>query len=272
MSVVAVSLLGAKVYADTAADIEQFYPVGSYAIYDNASGDYPVITAVGSMPGTFGGHVYTGWSVFAQDATGSLDLFVSASTLTTLTHNASATLSVGDALNAAGQWSPFHKIPELAFVTTPASNNYVTTISTGNALPTPPVFTISQLNQGNINDPTIPLNQAGYYLEIDNVKITSAIGRTDLPSYTTSIPDESFTITDATGSMIMFDWTTSYSAATLLAGTPIGDAYTYNLRGFLSVNPGGPMEFTAFQVPEPSTVALVASGLLGLLTLRRRRS
>ena len=274
----------AKVYADDAVDIEQFYPVGSYAQYDDASGDYPIITAIGSQPGTFGGHTYTGWSVFAQDATGSLNLFISAATLTTLTGNANATLSVGDKINVAGQCSSFHQIPEITFSTNPASNNYLQIVSSGNPLPTPPVFSISQLNQGNVINPTIPFNQAGYFLEVPLFYISSpSNGLTTLPGYTTVISNETFTMTDNTGSMTFFDWTSSFSSAAHLAdawfppnlvGTPIGPYYLYEMYGFVSVNPGGPAEFTPLLnlvIPEPSPVVLVASGLLGLLALRRRK-
>jgi len=272
--VAAVALIGTKVLADDATDIESFYGGNAYAQYDNTSGAYPIITAVGSMPTNIGGHSYTGWSVFAQDLTGSLDLFISSSTLTTLTANTSAALHVGDAVNVAGQWSPYHQIPEMAFITAPASNNYFNTVSTGNTLPTPPVFTVSQITSvgsalSNHQD------KAGFYLEIQNVQITGSNGFTALPGWTNGIAQETFTVTDNTGSMTMFDWTTSYSGATLLSNTPIGVANTYNAFGFLSYNTGGPLEFTPLQlvaVPEPSSVLLVGAGLAGLMALRRRRS
>ena len=270
----AVVLVGANAFGDTASSIEGgFYPIGSYAQWDNSSGDYPVITAVGSMPGTFGGHIYTSWSVFAEDSTGSLDLFAASTTLTTLTANAGATLNVGDQLNVAGQWGPFHQIPELSFVTTPASNNYFQTISTGNAVGPRPVRTVSQLNALG-SAPSNDLTVAGFYMEVDNVTILSpSNGFTVLPGFTNGIAQETYTMTDNTGSMTMFDWTTSYSSCTLLAGTPIGPSVQYNVKGFVSYNTGGPLEFTPFSmvaVPEPSTIALVgAAGLL--LALRRRR-
>ena len=73
--------------ADDASDIESFYPTGSPVTYDNTSGDYPIITAIGSMPRVIGGHTYTGWAIFAQDSTASLEFFFSfsAATLTNLT-------------------------------------------------------------------------------------------------------------------------------------------------------------------------------------------
>lgn len=56
----AVALVGTKVLADDASDIEQFYTTGQVVTYDNTSGDYPVITAIPSYPGVTGGHTYTG--------------------------------------------------------------------------------------------------------------------------------------------------------------------------------------------------------------------
>jgi len=277
---VAVALVGTKVLADDATDIQSFYTTGSYATYDNTSGAYPIITAVGSMPTNIGGHVYTGWSVFAQDLTGSLDLFISASTLSNLNAHGNATstsMNVGDALNVAGQWSPYHQIPEMAFNPTfigSPSNNFFNTVSTGNTVPTAPIFTVSQIaavGSALSNHQDI----AGFYLEIQNVVITGSNGFTALPGWTNGIAQETFTVTDNTGSMTMFDWTTSYSGATLLSNTPIGVANSYNAFGFVSYNTGGPLEFTPLSlvaVPEPSTVLLVGAGLAGLLALRRRRS
>jgi len=280
---VAAALVGTRVLADDAADIEQFYQsFSSFVTYDNTAGydanGYPAVTAVGSHPIVLGGHTYTGWSVFVQDQTGSLDLFTSASTLTTGTANASAALHVGDGLSIGAQWGPFHQIPEISLVSTPASNNFVTTESTGNALPTKPIFNVSQLAATG-TAPSNSLNIAGYYLELDNVTITGSNGLTSLPGYVTntapSIAQETFTITDNTGSMTMFDWTTSYSAADQLQGKAIGAGNTYNAYGFVSYNPGGPLEFTPLAlvaVPEPSSILLVGVGMAGLLALRRRRS
>jgi hypothetical protein len=274
-------LVGSRVLADDATDIEQFYPGNAYVQYDDTAdpGTFPVITAVGSMPITLGGHAYTSWSVFVQDETGSLDIFTTASVLTTLTANAGATLNAGDALNIAGQWGPFHQIPEISLVSTPASNNFITTVSTGNTLPTKPVFTVSQLAATG-SAPSNALNIAGFYLEVDNVTISSpSNGLSALPGYVANvaptIAQETYTITDNSGSMTMFDWVTSYSAADQLAGTPINGGQVYNAYGFVSYNTGGPLEFTPLAlvaVPEPSTVLLTVTGLLGLLALRRRHS
>ncbi len=279
----AVALVGTRVLASDASDIEQFFGTGAYVQYDNASGDYPVITAVGSMPTVLGGKTYTSWSVFAEDSTGSLDLFTTVAVLSNLNANGNATstnMNVGDKLNVAGQWSPYHQIPEMAFnsafIGTP-SNNYFNTVSTGNAIAPRPVFTVSQIAATG-SAPSNFLNIAGYYLEIDNVTITTSNGLTSLPGYVggvaPTIAQETYTMTDNTGSMTMFDWVTSYSGADMLAGTPIGAGNVYNMKGFVSYNTGGPLEFTPLSleaVPEPSSVALVGLGVAGLVALRRRR-
>jgi PEP-CTERM motif-containing protein len=281
----AVALVGVKAYADDASDIEQFYPNNSYVTWDNTAGPgpgttdpsgYPVITAIGSQPGTFGGHTYTGWSVLAQDNSGSMDLFISQASLTNTVIGGPSTLATGEGVSVAGQWGPFHQIPEVAFSAVAASNNYFHVVSSGNGTPALPVFTVSQLSFGNVVNPTLTTNIAGYYLQINDVTISSpSNGLTALPGYTTVISNETFTVTDNTGSMTMFDWVTSYSSAEMLTGTAIGVSNQYNIEGFVSVNTGGPAEFTplALQaVPEPSTVMLVGAGLFGLLAIRRRRS
>jgi hypothetical protein len=272
----AIALVGARVYADDASDIEGFYPDNAYVAYDDMSGDYPVVTAILSQPGVFGGHTYTGWSVLAQDQTGSLDLFISQRSLTTMTHNASASIAVGDALNVAGQWSPFHQIPELSFSSVPASNNYFTIVSHGNPRPTPPVFTVSQLNVNNISN---HIEFAGYFLQIQNAILSGSTGsfQSTFPNYAqANIASESYTITDQTGSMTMFDWVRSYSVAGALGGiaVPYGPI---DALGFVSYNPGGSAEVTLlpdFLIPEPSSFALVGMGMgsLAALVIRRHRS
>lgn len=274
---------GTTVLADTASDIEQFYLPGSYIQYDNLSGDYPVVTAIASQPGTTAGHLYTSWAVLAQDATGSLDLFITQSALTNLPGYAGYnSIAVGDKINIAGQWSPYHQIPEIAFSTVVASNNYFSKISSGNALPTPPSFTTSQLN---VNNQSNHIEFAGTFIEIQNATISGSTGsfQSTFPDFSqANIASESYTITDNTGSMTMFDWVTSNSGAGALAGSQVPTAAylasigsNVNIFGFVSYNTGGPAEFTMlseqFVVPEPSTIALVGMGLVGLFVARRNR-
>jgi len=280
--VAAVALVGTRVLADDAQDIESFYPTGSPVTYDNTSGDYPIITAIGSMPGVIGGHTYTGWAIFAQDATGSLELFSTASTLTNLTgsgagtaYTASSAPTVGDMVNASGGYSPYDGIPEMTFTTAVASNQFVHQISTGNTVPTPPVFTIPQLEAGTGNGAGVLTNSAiaGTVLTIQGVTISGSTGvwvNTFPLEAQANTVNESYTITDSGGNHLeMFDWTTSYSAAGARGGTPVPTG-PVNMTGFFdSFNEFVPLSIVS--VPEPSTVMLVGTGLLGLLTLRRRR-
>jgi hypothetical protein len=279
IAVCAVALIGGRAYADDAIDIEGYTP-SQYSLYDNTFGyPYPQVTALASQPMTVpGGHVYTGWSILAQDQSGSLDLFLTAATLTTLTHNASATVSVNDQINTAGAFSPYHQIPELAYATIASSNHFYQTISTGNTPLATPVFTINQVNVA-----TLPQNAAGYYLEIQNVAISGGGAMsTFFPTY--GAGNVSYTITDATGSMVMYDWVTSYSWCGALGGTAVPPT-NVNLYGFVTVYGFGATAAPEFvpimaTIPEPSTVTLLGagtimllgSGLLGLLRIRRHRS
>lgn len=269
----AVVLTGVRTYADDAFDIFSYAPT-TYLQYDNtagldSAGGYPVITAIASMPSTYGGHFFNGWTAMAQDQTGSLVLFISPSTLTNITHNSSQTLAVGMGINVAGTYQPYHQISEVGFYTTAASGHYFHVTSTGNALPAAPIWTVS-----HVNTATLPQDAVGYYMEIENATISGSTGTYSsvFPGYLSNIAAESYTITDSTGSMTMFDWTTSYSVCSALGGTavPTGPVDVY---GFISYNTGGPAEFTPLLiVPEPSTIVLAGLGLAGLLAIRRRRS
>jgi len=287
----AVALIGARVYADDAEDIESFYAVGAGVQYDNTAGldanGYPILTWIGSQPGFYGGHTFTGWSVFVEDQTGSLELFTSQSVLTNMTgtpSNSSATppygtptgtLTAGMGLNAQGNWSPYDGIPEVTFNTVHASNDYLAVTSTGNAIPASPVFTIPQLEAGTANGSGVLTNPAiaGQIIELDNVTISGSTG-----SFISTFPletqantvAESYTITDGGGNHLeMFDWTTSYSVDAAMGGSPVPTGPVTMYGFFDSFNEFVPLEI----VPEPSTFMLAGVGLIGgLLAIRRRRS
>ncbi len=277
----AVVLSGVRVYADDAYDIETGYSVNQYAQYDNTAGydpsHYPMISVIGSSPSTIDGYSYYNYAALAQDHTGSLDLYISATTLTTLTANANASLAVGDGINAAGQWNPYHQIPEFTFVTTPASNNYLNVTSTGNvALDAgvgPKVVTVSQ---GDVGSLTAGLQ--GYYLEIQNATISG--NDTNSPGYfpTPNQGNWTYTLTDSSGSMTLYDWVTSYSDCGAMGSNlvPTGPVNVYGMVSVYGYGATASPEFIPFAisgvVPEPSAFLLAGMGLLGLLALWRRRS
>jgi hypothetical protein len=288
----AVVLSGVRAYADDAADIMGGLP-NTYSQYDNEydtgydPNGYPVVTDLASQPGVYGGHTFTGWSILAADQSGSLDLFLSQASLTNM-HGGVTSVGVGYGLNVAGQNSPYHSEAELGFVTTAASNNYfyITSQDTAGNLasvgPTP-VFVVSNLNYvaAVTNSSGLVAGVSGQYIELENVTFSGSTGgfMSTFPNYAqANLLSESYTITDGTGSMELFDYVTSYSTAAALGGTavPTGPVDVY---GFMSVFPssglpgGGLPEFTATSiVPEPSAFVLAGMGLLGLLAIRRRRS
>jgi hypothetical protein len=304
-----VALVGARAMAADAYQVEQTTPINNtvtvqYDGYNTASATpegydpngYPVVTVVASQPGLYGGHTYTSWAGFVADSTGSVDLFVSATTLAGLTTTpssetaapagtATTTLAAGDGINTVGQWDPFDGIAELAYSTTPSKGNFLAVTSTGNALPATPVVTIPYLTTttGNgVNLGTNPGNFPGItaqYLQIDNVTITAGNGSTVNPFSTVwptyaqvttplgSSADETYTITDSSNNSIeLFDWVTSYSTDGAMAGNPVPTG-PVNISGFYdSFNEFVPLSITA--VPEPASLGLLAVG--GLALLRRR--
>jgi len=150
--VAAVALSAVRVYADNASDIEQYYGPG-YGIgyspvpdtmvdWDNTgNAGYPVVNAIGSRPGVYGGHTFTYWVVMAQDSTGSMDLDVTTSSLNALatingtTHGPALTsFALGDQITANMAWVPYHQIPELNVYTNAADGAFVTKLSSGNPM------------------------------------------------------------------------------------------------------------------------------------------
>jgi len=300
LGVSVVALVGARAMAEDAAQVEQTTPTNNTVTvqYDgyNTVGDivegydpngYPVITDVASQPGLYGGHTYTSWAAFAADSTGSLDLFVSATTLAALPGTPSSetaappgakatTLAAGDGINTVGQWDPFDGIAELAYSTTVSKGNFLAVTSTGNALPATPVVTIPYLTTTTTNG-TNTINYPGItaqLLQINDVTITAGNGTT-VNSFSTVFPTyaqattatETYTITDSSNNSIeLFDWVTSYSTDGAMGGTPVPTG-PVNIDGFYdSFNEFVPLAITA--VPEPASVGLLMVG--GVMLLKRR--
>ncbi len=251
-----------------ASDALQIFgmPSGTAVTYDNASGAYPIVTAILSRQGAVSGaHTYTTTSFLAKDSTGSLDIFGLNETLFGYSPQ------VGDGIFAQGTNSPFHQIPEVGSL----QNIYPTSI--GNVVPTTLVATIPQLNVT-----TLPQSIAGHLIELDNVTISGGGSFSSIfPTYAGG--NVSYTITDGSGNnMIFYDWVTSYSTAAAFGGqaVPTGPV---DLIGFDSVFPGTgtpptgiAAEFTAIAinvVPEPTTLSLCgAGGLLALMFRLRRKA
>jgi hypothetical protein len=249
----AVLASGTGAMASTIASLEA-QPSGTAGLTaDNASGAFPVITAILSKPGTVNGLTYTNWAFLLNDGTGSVEVFGKLPTGSTYTP------TVGDAISATGTYSPFNQIPELASLTA------ITQQSTGHVAPLPAHVSIPDVN---VNP--LPLTRGGYLLEIDNVTITNTTSSTTFGSSTLTLG-----ITDGTNSMTMFYWPTSYSVAnSSLSGMtiPTGPVDIIGIADVFGTNPGVPefVPMTIAAAPEPASLGLLAVGGLALIARRRK--
>jgi hypothetical protein len=89
-------------FASTIAQIETQSSGTLVALDSN-----PVITVIGSAPGSADGYTYTNYAIIAADATGAIDLFGH------LPAGDTYIPTVGDEITAAGTYSPFDSIPEI---------------------------------------------------------------------------------------------------------------------------------------------------------------
>jgi len=259
-----VVLSASNALADSAVNIEG-YTSGTAATYDNASGAYPVITAVLSQPGTLDGYTYRTWAILAADSTGSLDLYGALNTPAL-----GFTPAVGDAISFTGTYSPYHQIPELA-------TNATTTMSlfsTGNAVSSPGVYTIPTLIASGTG--TIPQSIAGHLVTLDNVSLYTDAAATIPVSGNFAIGNNVTLYAKDAGGNIMevYDWASSYSTCGALGGTPEPTGLV-DITGFVSLSSTFPPELTPFSitqvVPEPTALSLCGAGGLLALIFRLRR-
>ncbi len=233
---------------------------GTLVTYNNASGAYPVISAVLSQPGTVDGYTYSTYSFLAADATGSLDIY---SALTGLGYTPQA----GDAISVSGTYSPYHQIPEIGTVTS------ISLVSSGNTVSSPGIYTIPQLIASGTG--AIPQSMAGQLVTLDNVSLyTDSAATIPVSGNFATHANVALYAKDAGGNIMeIYDWASSYSTCGALGGTPEPTGLV-DITGFLSQSGTYPPEMTPFSiisVPEPTTLSLCGGGALMALIFRLRR-
>jgi PEP-CTERM motif len=255
-----IALFSVNALADDAATIFGDTS-GTLITYDNASGAYPVVSAILTAPGTVDGYTYSRYVFLAEDSTGSLDIFG-------LPTGSAYVPTVGDAIELSGTYSPFDSIPEVGTLTS------ITLQSQGNGVSTPAVTTIPTI-LGLAQTPTLPLGYGENLLTLDDVSLyTDAAGTVPVSGDFPTHANGTYYVKDGSGNIMeMYFWASSYSVAGALGGTaiPTGDV---DITGFLSVS-GGVAQITPFSitsVPEPTTLALSGVGALLALAFRRRKS
>jgi hypothetical protein len=214
----------------------------------------PVVTALGSVPGSGDGYTYSNYAIFAQDNTGGVDLFGHLPTGDTYVP------AVGDDIGAAGTYSPFDSIPEIATLTS------LTQVSSGNTVPAPLVVTLPQL--------VSPTNSIlGYVVQLNNVLITQQNSGNPVPGSFPHHANGTYTLTDSMGNnpTTLFQWASSYSTAGALGGTAVPTGLV-NIVGTVDSFDGTTevIPFSITQAPEPASVGMLGIGGLGLLRRRRR--
>ncbi len=273
-----VALAHAIAWADSAVNI-MTYPNNSAATFDdNGSGNYPVVSAILSAPGTVtgtaGSRTYGNWSYLAQDTTGSLDMFYN----TSVVGGQGYTPHVGDSILVQGNYTPFSGIPEIANST--AHPLSVTFGGSGNPLytPVPVLTTIPTLKVGTNGYALSQSGLGGQLLQLNNVTISGAganwSGNPGV-NVTATITDQS------ANSMTLYVWGTSYSTCgqIIASGAPVPTGLV-NMTGFLSdfystasssiVAEFVPISIT--EVPEPGAVGFCGLGAaLGWVCYRLRK-
>jgi len=293
----ALAFIGTRVLADDALDIE-YYTANTVATYDG-NGDFlyggnnadATVDTIMSQPGTFGGHTYTGWAVLVGDASGSLDVFATASALTAI----GWTPAEGQTVSLSATYSPYHSIPEIATVThenTLGVNeplwNSPGVNGSGSQLTTIPAVLA---NKGTGTYGALSQNLAGYLVEIPNVTITcnGTFPATFPATNAETASLGTLMLNDTAGNQLtLYFWYSSYSCDGMMVGGPIPDSGNPNapagmvdVYGLLSSYPSVSAGITNWQdeliptafvgIPEPSSFMLAGIGLLSLLAVIRRR-
>jgi hypothetical protein len=264
-------LVATSAFADDAVNI-QSYSSGASVTWDNASGAYPVVTSILSVPGvTVNGYVYgaKGGTFLAADSTGGLEVYGFLSSMYTPV--------VGNSMLLTGTYDPFDSIPEVTTNTTISGYgpSTVTVEGTGLSAPagigtltSPKLETIPVLaGQGS----SLSTSVAAQVLQLDNVTIS---GQTAGEKFSTN--DVTFTITDGSANtMSLFYYPHDFSIANQnLYGLTIPTG-PVDIEGIVDYFPsGGYNEFIplAIVVPEPGTLALCGAGALLALAFRSRKT
>ena len=236
--VTATVALAQSARADSAATIMND-PTGTGVTYDDGgTGNYPVVSAILSHPGSVDGYTYGNWSYLAQDTTGSLDMFYASSLTTGSAYTGTPGYApvVGDSILVQGNYSPFDGIPEVA---NSASHPIAVTYgSSGNPLysASPILTTIPTINVGTNVHALSLSGLGGDLLQLNGVTISTIAGTNNLPSANWLLHQNmTGTITDGSSSMTLFLWASSYSTCGAIAAgggaVPTGPV---NITGFIS--------------------------------------
>jgi len=276
----ALAFVGTRVLADSALHIEQG-AVNISVTYDG-NGDFlqggnnqdVIIDEILSWPGTVGGSTYTGWSLLAADASGSMDVFSSSSSLKSLGY----TPTVGDNISITATYSPYHAIPEIATATAVTLNSSGNPQMVGSKQATIPAVL------ANPGPWPLPLaqNLEGYLVEIDNVTISGQGTVVNFPATNSGTAGlGNLYLNDTSHNQLtMYFWRSSYACDSAMVGAPI-PTWPVNVFGLLTAFPSVSGTTTNWQdeliptafvgIPEPSSVMLAGIGLLGLIAVLRRR-